>query len=177
MSVIIIPPNSFTESINQGVSLDTYKIIRMIEMIRKWDFQLLFYISQYDWYILKSERQFRELQYYLNSGSQIPFKIYSKDMKCQEELLINNSVAHYNFKNLFLSIINYELQVPLIVTDSQNHLLKLPCDECSNNSEYCKNGFELVFPPITSLDFDTLLKRIQDLNLDNQLTIIHEYNL
>jgi hypothetical protein len=105
MSVIIIPPNSFTESINHRASLNTYKIIRMIEMIRKWDFQLLFYISQYDWYILKSERQFRELLYYLNSGSQIPFRIYSKDLKCDEEILINDTTAHYNFKNLFLSII------------------------------------------------------------------------
>lgn len=176
MAVIIIPPNSFTESINHRVSLDSYKIIDMIEMIRKWDFQLLFYISQYDWYILKKESQFRELQYYLHSGLQIPFIIYSKDMKCDEELLIDNTVAHYNFKNLFLSIINYQFQVPLIASDSQNQLLKLSCDGCSNNSEYCKNGFELVFPPLTSLDFDTLLKRIQDLNLDNQLVNNYEFD-
>ncbi len=176
MSVIIIPPNSFSESINHRVSLDTYKIIKMIEIIRKWDFQLLFYISIYDWIIIKNESQFRELHYYLNSGSQIPFKIYSKDLKCDEDLVVDDTVAHYNFKNLFLGIINDKLQVPLIVTDIQNRLLKLSCDECRNNSEYCMNGFELVFPPLTSFDFDTLLQRIQDLNLDNQLIYNCEFD-
>ncbi|WP_319756886.1 hypothetical protein [uncultured Sphaerochaeta sp.] len=176
MAVVLIPPNTFSEEICERSNRDGHYLILLLEKLKDWNCEIIFYISDSDWYIIRSDPSYRDLVYYLYSSTQIPFLPYMKKTNCGKNIIVDDKVASYNFTHLFLGILNYETQIPLIIAQDPMKISKLECQDSNCPSEFCRNGFELNFPSLCEHDLDYLYEKIKEMNLVNELIYNKEFS-
>lgn len=176
MSVIIIPSDEFSRSIDSGNLGEAVAVIRLLETLRKFNLMLRLYISCCDYSSINSNNKLRILKEYLHSDIQIPFISVRDTLNCDSFVEINGNIPTQQFSKLFIKVINVDLQIPLVLTRESIQITKSKCEDCAHNSELCKNGFQLQFPPLESTTFEGLLKTLQEHNLDNQLISNKEFD-
>lgn len=169
MALIVIPSHEFSLCLEDGNLVDAIAIIHLLKQLEKFNFKLLLKISKDDYLTILNTKELRILKEYLYSSIQIPFIPITDNLCCEVNLRINGTSNFIAFSKLFINVVNFDLQIPLVLTKDPVYITKIACMSCNFNSMICKNGFCLQFPSLATTTFEELLKVLQNYNLDNQL--------